>query len=133
MGNFLEDQQKCESTEGSKGQTLECHSDTTRKNGLEDPHRHRAIWRQREKAQSVRISYLREFFKPVFGGEERLSIFAPRLTSSLVVNGPVAQLDRASHYGCEGLGFESLQGHREARLQLQSGFSFGPSKGPSPA
>ena len=25
--------------------------------------------------------------------------------------GPVAQLDRASHYGCEGLGFESLQGH----------------------
>ena len=39
-------------------------------------------------------------------------------------NGPVAQLDRASHYGCEGLGFESLQGHREARLQQQSGFSF---------
>ena len=39
-------------------------------------------------------------------------------------HGSVAQLDRASHYGCEGLGFESLQGHREARLQMQSGFSF---------
>jgi len=29
-------------------------------------------------------------------------------------NGIVAQLDRASHYGCEGLGFESLQCHKEA-------------------
>lgn len=29
-------------------------------------------------------------------------------------HGSVAQLDRASHYGCEGLGFESLQGHEEA-------------------
>jgi hypothetical protein len=29
-------------------------------------------------------------------------------------NGIVAQLDRASHYGCEGLGFESLQCHQEA-------------------
>ena len=28
-------------------------------------------------------------------------------------NGSVAQLDRASHYGCEGLGFESLQGHQD--------------------
>ena len=33
-------------------------------------------------------------------------------------NGPVAQLDRASHYGCEGLGFESLQGHEEACKSL---------------
>lgn len=29
-------------------------------------------------------------------------------------NGIVAQLDRASHYGCEGLGFESLQCHHQA-------------------
>ena len=33
-------------------------------------------------------------------------------------NGSVAQLDRASHYGCEGLGFESLQGHEEACKSL---------------
>ena len=28
------------------------------------------------------------------------------------VTGSVAQLDRASHYGCEGLRFESLRDHK---------------------
>ena len=31
------------------------------------------------------------------------------------VYGSVAQLDRASHYGCEGLGFESLQSHNNKK------------------
>lgn len=31
---------------------------------------------------------------------------------SPLINGFVAQLDRASHYGWEGLGFESLQDHQ---------------------
>ena len=56
-------------------------------------------------------------FQAVFGGEETLSIFAPRF-APVKQPGPVAQLDRASHYGCEGLGFESLQGHKEACKSL---------------
>ena len=33
--------------------------------------------------------------------------------------GRVAQLDRASDYGSEGLGFESLRGHKEPKKALQ--------------
>lgn len=42
------------------------------------------------------------------------------------IHGSVAQLDRASHYGCEGLGFESLQGHEEAWLPLATGLFCSP-------
>ena len=40
----------------------------------------------------------------------RKPIFAPRFREKIVT---VAQLDRASHYGCEGLGFDSLRYHRK--------------------
>ena len=56
----------------------------------------------------------KENYKEPFGGSTRVGIFAPLFDGN---NGSVAQLDRASHYGCEGLGFESLQGHRKARLR----------------
>ena len=56
----------------------------------------------------------KENYKEPFGGSTRVGIFAPLFDGN---NGSVAQLDRASHYGCEGLGFESLQGHEEARLR----------------
>ena len=69
----------------------------------------------------MRISFFREFFEGVFGREESLSIFAPRLTLGHDEQGPVAQLDRASHYGCEGLGFESLQGHERSLVAHATG------------
>ncbi len=51
-------------------------------------------------------------FKETFAILQRGSIFAARLEGTLcllTVNVIVAQLDRASHYGCEGLGFDSLR------------------------
>ena len=68
--------------------------------------------------------FLRVFQKGRLVGRKPCLSLPPDWRLRSIDNGPVAQLDRASHYGCEGLGFESLQGHREARLQLQSGFSF---------
>lgn len=32
------------------------------------------------------------------------------------VIGPVAQLNRASHYGCEGYRFESCRGHKKGEF-----------------
>ena len=60
----------------------------------------------------------KENYREPFAGSTRVDIFAPLIVGK---NGSVAQLDRASHYGCEGLGFESLQGHRIARLLIAVG------------
>ena len=80
--------------------------------------------RQREGPCRCGFLFFTRFYEGALGGERSLSIFDPAIDFGHDEKGPVAQLDRASHYGCEGLGFESLQGHREARLQMQSGFSF---------
>ena len=60
----------------------------------------------------------KENYKEPFGGSTRVGIFAPLFDGN---NGSVAQLDRASHYGCEGLGFESLQSHERSPIAIAVG------------
>ena len=58
---------------------------------------------------------------------EEATELAPGTTLSIIFaadfRGPVAQLDRASHYGCEGLGFDSLRVHK-SRKRRKALFAF---------
>ena len=70
------------------------------------------LWRQRHRTKPVRISFFATFFSAGLVGEKACLSLPPNCLQ-WHEDGPVAQLDRASHYGCEGLGFESLQGHKK--------------------
>ena len=65
--------------------------------------------------------FLRVFQKGRLVGRKPCLSLPPDWRLRPIDNGPVAQLDRASHYGCEGLGFESLQGHERSLVAHATG------------
>ena len=75
----------------------------------------------------MRISFAAVLLSRIWWGKMPVYLCPPKAPRALGVDGSVAQLDRASHYGCEGLGFESLQSHERSPIAIAAGF-FVPAK-----
>ena len=65
------------------------------------------------------LQFLSELGKKKRNKTKSFYIFA----AALKYNGPVAQLDRVSHYECDGCRFESCRGHPSGELVIFNRFS----------
>ena len=74
----------------------------------------------------MRISFFYAFLRGGAWRGKKPVYLCPPIDFGHDEKGPVAQLDRASHYGCEGLGFESLQSHNKNKLYTNCGAFFIP-------
>ena len=77
--------------------------------------------RQREGFSRCGFLFFASFSRGCLVGKKACLSLPPDWPQGHEDNGSVAQLDRASHYGCEGLGFESLQGHERSLVATATG------------